>query len=964
MPGLDVISLCPLRATSLLWRRSTGELTQTVICKATFDLLPGTCQLAERQEQPLDDDAHWNDDPSRSLYAPSDLVPFKARADVLLVGKAYAPRAQPVRSLVARLVVAEIDKTVEAIVDRLLGPDGQLTEGPWFTAMPLVYERASGGPETWNPVGVSSSRPDKQGRIRHPNLQPVGPQQTATKVTTPPTAFGPLAPSWPAKSRLLGALGASWGPTHHLRAPLPERLDPAWFNAAPSDQQVAVLRADQRLRLENLNRDHPLLLTALPGLQPSVRAEIQGERPLDLRMTCDTLWIDTDRAVCTLTWRGQVPLRKPDMAGRVVVSIMETGARDDDEDEPTQGHTATVQVDLPRDAAPPWLTSKPVSASAPPPPGPSGVAAGAALRAALGGAPLGTVHLGASTAPASLQPVAASLGAAASVATTSPVPGAPGASPPTGTASSSGAPPPAPPLLDGGITQSVAIPPPGSPSPSPVASDLTAPPLTPSGAPPTPSSAKLASAAPLPSEAQVPSSAPLLPSPQVPSSAPLLPSMQLPPSAQLPVSTSPSSPSPSSPTQASTTPPASPLVPSASPLAPPVGASRSPLASPLQGVTSPLPGALAAKPTAAPAPPPLVKPSPSGTPPAQVQPEQRWEPPRASGAARTVGETLATSAEGASPAGPGPARHRELSASSLGVLAASNAAAEPNQATRMAHATSLPAASPPAPARASGTLDLLELLWIDPPFAAKIRKQPDWKKRLVDVDPLPRDDERDPEATADRRKARDRRDVTALLRIAEPTDPEALEALIESALDDGALAPPLVLVAGELSLPFDPVATLEALLAAAAPFGQGDKRLKETMDAVVALLDTPGMSRAGSVAESLSTRVRDAFTQAYRSLSPSFLDEHAERTLLEQRAHQKRTLLGQSWLRGLLTPAPGQSPIPTYLPESLSTELPMYQRFKVRLVAEARLQLDQLEQHPIALRAVALARLVPRTKRP
>jgi len=89
---MDVVSLCPLRTASILWRRARGEWVQTVVCKATFTLAPGVALLAEEQEDPSDHDNHWNDDPARSLYVPSDLVPWKPLADVILVGKAFAPR--------------------------------------------------------------------------------------------------------------------------------------------------------------------------------------------------------------------------------------------------------------------------------------------------------------------------------------------------------------------------------------------------------------------------------------------------------------------------------------------------------------------------------------------------------------------------------------------------------------------------------------------------------------------------------------------------------------------------------------------------------------------------------------------------------------------------------------------------------------------------------------------------------
>ncbi|HMY20584.1 MAG TPA: DUF2169 domain-containing protein, partial [Polyangium sp.] len=91
-------------------------------------LAPGTSQLADVQEEPFDDDGFWDDDPQRSLYAPSDLVPVKPRADVLLVGHAFAPGGRPVRSLVARFVVGDVDKRIEVWCDRVFWHQGQILE--------------------------------------------------------------------------------------------------------------------------------------------------------------------------------------------------------------------------------------------------------------------------------------------------------------------------------------------------------------------------------------------------------------------------------------------------------------------------------------------------------------------------------------------------------------------------------------------------------------------------------------------------------------------------------------------------------------------------------------------------------------------------------------------------------------------------------------------------------------------
>src|SRR3984885_12368475 len=148
---MRVISVSPLRAGSVTWQPRRGVFALTVVSKATFGLVPGEAVFAEDQEFANEEDNHWNDDPARSLYAPSDIVPGKRRADVILVGHAFAPGGEPVRSLRARLDVGTLGKGIDVFGERGLAPDGRVVEGPAFSKMPLRYERAAGGDDTENP---------------------------------------------------------------------------------------------------------------------------------------------------------------------------------------------------------------------------------------------------------------------------------------------------------------------------------------------------------------------------------------------------------------------------------------------------------------------------------------------------------------------------------------------------------------------------------------------------------------------------------------------------------------------------------------------------------------------------------------------------------------------------------------------------------------------------------------------
>lgn len=339
--GMDIVSSGPhLPVAPLVWQRG-ADLSLAVLCKATFRLTPGEATLAKEQEGINEEDNHWDDNPSRSLYSASDLVPFKARADVLVVGHAFAPRRTPVRTLVARLAVAGIDKAIEIRCDRAWSAmDGIIREGAPFASMPLRYERAAGGPSTWNPVGVrADGPPDASGYISLPNLEPQGSRQGAR---IEPTGFGPIAPSWPPRAGKLGPGAPGFSVSRQGLSQIPPGLDPAFFNVAPVDQQVAEIAGDEALVLEGLHPEHARLVTRLPGLGARASVERAGRPAEDIALACDTLWIDTDLGIATLTWRGQVRLAHAGEPGRVVVRLEPIRRADRARSMPDSGEASRV----------------------------------------------------------------------------------------------------------------------------------------------------------------------------------------------------------------------------------------------------------------------------------------------------------------------------------------------------------------------------------------------------------------------------------------------------------------------------------------------------------------------------------------------------------------------------------------------------------------------------------------------
>lgn len=335
---MHVVSTCPLRVGSIVWRPRPSVWTLTVVCKATFLLAPAESRLADTQDEPAAHDRHLGGDAARSLHSSSDLAPFKPRADIVLVGSAFAAHRRPARSVVTRLQVGEVDKRVEVWCDRVFAHDGRLLEAQPFARMPLVYERAAGGAGTTNPVGVRfDAAPDAYGAVQIPNLQPTGLQIARRGDTFSPIGFGPIAPAWPERTDRLHRHAAGWSHQGWNARPLPSDIDPAYFNAAPADQQVESIRANERIHLENLHPEHPLLVTRLPGLRPRAHMMAGSSKQEEIALVADTLWIDADRGLATVVWRGRIALSHAAEEGRILVSM-------------DAGEGTTASVAMPPDA--------------------------------------------------------------------------------------------------------------------------------------------------------------------------------------------------------------------------------------------------------------------------------------------------------------------------------------------------------------------------------------------------------------------------------------------------------------------------------------------------------------------------------------------------------------------------------------------------------------------------------------
>ncbi|MFT3770228.1 MAG: DUF2169 domain-containing protein [Minicystis sp.] len=353
---------CP--SESIVWRAWSGAVVLTVVCKATFRLRSVESPLADQQDPIVDADRYWYDDPREALRLPTDLVPYKRGAEVIVVGHAHAPHGAPVRSMMARVSVAGCDKIVEIFTDRVFSLEGRLREGPAFVKAPLLWKYAAGGPGTPNPLGIRhDAPPDPYGQRLVPRFQPPGIHVTGPDQVIPTIGLGPIAPTWPTRMEKLHHHAATWDHHGYWQRPLPREIEASYFNAAPLDQQVEAIRPDERIVLENLHPELTRVATNLSPVVPEAVVERPGRAPEPAPFLCDTMIIDADRGVCTLTWRARIVLDAQHALGAVRVTL----------------------ANAPPEIAPAYGGS--VSASAPPPAasatsGASGAAAGGASTSA------------------------------------------------------------------------------------------------------------------------------------------------------------------------------------------------------------------------------------------------------------------------------------------------------------------------------------------------------------------------------------------------------------------------------------------------------------------------------------------------------------------------------------------------------------------------------------------------------
>lgn len=337
---------------------SQGYPQLSVILKATFrlPLNRGEQPAAAAEQLPPQaaDEIFDGEITTGSVRLESDMVPFKPKTDIVLLGTARSPNGQPVKALDVMLRVGRYGKVLRVFGDRTWQFPSKLVMVPVisdpkpFQEMPLVYEKAFGGVDAksgkWceaNLVGRGYIGKKSRESVHDkplPNIEDPHNLISSWDSQPKPVGFGFYGRGWQPRVAFAGTFDEKWQSERAPEQPLDFR--PEFYNAAHPDLQIpGYLKGDEEIELRNLTRSGHVLFK-LPGLFPRMSVskyesipdffaweevtEAEESEPTEvdeppamplptvqesLSVNLDTLVFLPDEGVFYLVWRGTCKLR-------------------------------------------------------------------------------------------------------------------------------------------------------------------------------------------------------------------------------------------------------------------------------------------------------------------------------------------------------------------------------------------------------------------------------------------------------------------------------------------------------------------------------------------------------------------------------------------------------------------------------------------------------------------------------
>lgn len=303
-----------------------------VVVKGTFETRrSGDLGLAGQQRPLILADEHYGDPATTCVRYECDFAAEKPLTDVIVVGKATAPRGQRVKQLLVSLEVQGRRKDLRVLGDRrwvgaLRASPGEPTA---FSEMPLTYERAWGGiddsrgpdrvevePRNLVGVGFHPHRPTAQiAGLPVPNIEALDDAVTSPRGRHTPVGLGCVGRAWQPRVVHAGTYDDRWRAD---RAPfLPRNFNLRYFQCAPQDQQFPHFRGGEVLRCLHM-AEAEVVTYVIPRIDIPVLFRF-ADGDIGRQAVLDTVTLEPHLGIATLVHRASAPLKKKLTALREVV---------------------------------------------------------------------------------------------------------------------------------------------------------------------------------------------------------------------------------------------------------------------------------------------------------------------------------------------------------------------------------------------------------------------------------------------------------------------------------------------------------------------------------------------------------------------------------------------------------------------------------------------------------------------
>ncbi|OYW68412.1 MAG: hypothetical protein B7Z40_03120 [Bosea sp. 12-68-7] len=269
-----------------------------------------------------------------------DMAMPKPCGEVLFAGRAMAPQGEPVGAMAVDVAVGPMRKRIAVFGDRAWRPAAGgvvFTEPKPFVEMPLVPERAFGGPghpDNAAGRGFEAERRVEAGEIvLLPNVEDARRLIRLVSDQPPPVRPGPLDPAHPSRRALAGTYDDQW--LKHDFPGLARDADPHLFCVAADDQRIpGYFAGDEPFRVAGFQAQRPEIAGTLPGLRVRIFVRLAGQPDglVELPSVIDTVWLFPSAGKGVLVYRGAC--RVADVEGDDATHVMIAYERLADEPRP------------------------------------------------------------------------------------------------------------------------------------------------------------------------------------------------------------------------------------------------------------------------------------------------------------------------------------------------------------------------------------------------------------------------------------------------------------------------------------------------------------------------------------------------------------------------------------------------------------------------------------------------------